>query len=248
MKKKVILFVLIPVTFNLFFFGLYFSGVDWLQQLVAPRMTDAIPVSSWREFGVVEQLQNIFLLYIVIVFLVAAVKRKCIIEKVVFAAGFFLMLFLFLEEIDYGLHFWHYFIDSPSEVSRFNWHNQHTFSNHENGRYLRKLGDLVIVCWFLLLPLLSYRFNFQRVKSVIPSPWFIATLIVSFLCTSLAHYLDDQGMGMINGRPGILDGNVSEFRETTTYYLYLLYALQLTKTTDLISKKAEKVTNLEECR
>ncbi len=237
MKKEVLLFAIIPVTFNLFFFGLYFSGVDCLQQLVAPRMSDVIPVTSWREFGMVEQLQNLFLLYIIIVFLLAAVKRECVFEKVVFAAGVLVMLFLFLEEIDYGLHFWHYLTDSASETKRLNWHNQFTFSDRENGRYLRKFGDLVIVVWFLIVPLLSLRFSFQRIKSVIPSPWFIATLIVSFLCTSLAHYLDDQGMSIINGRLGVLKGNVSEFRETTTYYIYLLYALQLTRTTCLIAKK-----------
>lgn len=34
MKKELTLFILIPLTFNLLFFALYFSGIDSLQQIV----------------------------------------------------------------------------------------------------------------------------------------------------------------------------------------------------------------------
>lgn len=235
MKKQVTLFLIIPLLFNLLFVGLYFSGIDSLQQLIAPLMIENTHQPSWREFGLVEQLQNIFLLCIVIVFLLATVKREIKLEKFFFASGTIVMLFLFLEEIDYGLHFWHYFTGQSLDIGRLNWHNQQTFSEKENGSYLRRIGDLVEVCWFVLIPLISLRKRIPLVSNIAPSPWLIITLIVGVACSSLAHFLDDSGMGTINGRAGGMSGNISEFRETSSYYLYFLYALQLAKTRPLFN-------------
>ncbi len=232
MKKKILYFVLIPVGFNFLFFGLYFSGIDILQQFIVPRIS-SLYESSWREFGMVEQLQNLFLIFIMVLFLSAILKRELKSEKIFFCLGLVVILFVFLEEIDYGLHFAHYFFNSSLEIHRLNLHNQHTFSGNENVQYIKKLNDLICIFWFLIVPFLKNRFRFQPVRSIIPSPWFIATIIVSFICSSLAHYLNDQGFGIINNHQGGLNNNISEFRETTIYYLYLLYALQLVKEINL---------------
>lgn len=228
MKKELTLFILIPLTFNLLFFALYFSGIDSLQQIVGPRIPGILPM-SWREFGIVELLQNVFLVAIVALFMRALVIRKAPAEKIFFLTGTIVMLFLLLEEIDYGLHFYHYFSDQPIEIARFNWHNEHTFSDNENGKYLRRISDFGSVFWFTLMPLISIKVNFRRIHSIIPSLWFIPALIVSALCSSLGHFLEDRGMSIINGTIGVLEGNISEFRETTTYYIYFLYAIQLVR-------------------
>ncbi len=229
MKKEITLFILIPIAINALSLGLYYSGVYGLQQIVAPEVTRLLPM-SYREFGLVEQLQNIFLLAIVILFAIAIIKRRGVAERLFFLSGLLVMLFLLLEEIDYGLHFYHYFFDGRFELPRLNWHNQHTFSDYENGRYLRKISDFLSILLFIIVPLLSLKINFKQLKPLIPSLWFIPALIVSALCSSVAHFLEDSGFGIIDGTNGFLDGNVSEFRETTSYYIYLLYAIQLTKT------------------
>lgn len=229
MKKEITLFILIPLVMNALSLGLYYSGVESLQQIVAPRISGVLPM-SYREFGLVEQLQNIFLLAIIILFMIAIIRRTGVFWKSIFLSGLLVMLFLLLEEIDYGLHFYHYFTDRQYEIARLNWHNQHTFTDHENGRYLRKISDFVSIILFIILPLLSLKINFKCLQPLIPSLWFIPALIVSFLCSSLGHFLEDSGMGIINGSMGFMEGNVSEFRETTSYYIFLLYAIQLTKT------------------
>jgi hypothetical protein len=229
MKKEITLFILIPIVINALSLGLYYSGVYSLQQIIAPQIPGLLQM-SYREFGLVEQMQNIFLLAIIILFLIAIIRRKGVLERLIFLSGLLVMLFLLLEEIDYGLHFYHYYFDGRFETPRLNWHNQHTFSDYENGRYLRKISDFLSIILFIIMPLLSLKINFKRLKPLIPSLWFIPALIVSALCSSVGHFLEDNGFGIINGSSGFLEGNVSEFRETTSYYIYLLYAIQLTKT------------------
>ncbi len=228
MKKEVLFFMLIPAAFNLLFLGLYFSGISSLQQLIVPRM-ETLYLPSWREFGMVEQAQNILLLSTLGVLFYAALKRKISTEKYFFAFGSIIVLFLFLEEIDYGLHFAHYFLNNTIEIPRFNWHNQQTFSDRENGHYLKQASDFLCIIWFLLIPMVKTKCSFRPLASIMPCRWFIAALIVSFMFSPLAHYLNEQGFGIIDNQQGLLDGNISEFRETSTYYLFLLYALQLAK-------------------
>ena len=232
--KKSILFIGIPLLFNLIFMGLYFSGIESLQFLMAPEV-EGIPASSWREFGIMEQSQNIFLLCGVFLFSWATIKRTATLEKVFFGMGTAVLLFLFLEEMDYGIHLIHYFSNTPLETTRFSWHNQKTFSGHENERYLKKIADIAGVICFFILPLLKSRITSHAIKSIIPSLWFIPLLVISFLVSSMAHFLDDQGLAVINMATGGLKNNISEFRETTTYYIYLMYAFQLVKTVDLKS-------------
>ncbi len=231
MKNKFLLFILIPTIGNLLFIGLYFSGIIELQQLVAPKM-EGLYEPSAREFGIVEQTQNILLLTGMIVLLYASIKRRILLEKCFFACGAAVMLLLFLEEIDYGLHFAHYFFNNTMEVVRFNWHNQQTFSDRENGHYLKQASDIICIIWFLLLPMIKAKVTFRPLNSIVPCRWFSAALLLSFIFSSVAHYLNEQGFGIIDNQQGLLDGNISEFRETSTYYLFLLYALQLIKKTD----------------
>ena len=229
MKKKIILFVGIPVLMNALFLCLYFTGIEGLQQLIAPRV-EGLPFSSWREFGLLEQLQNLFLFIIVIAFLRAFSKQDQRLEKSFFLLGALVMLFLFLEEIDYGLHLAHYLSPEPLETARLNLHNQQTFGERENVHYIKRMGDFGAVIWFGLIPLLKYRFSFRDLRGIIPSTWFIAPLLISFIVAAVATRLNILGLGMINGHEGVIHDNISEFRETTTYYIYCLYALQLVGT------------------
>jgi len=56
---------------------------------------------------------------------------------------------------------------------------------------------------------------------------FLSAVLIAVLLSKLAHFLNDSGFGIINGVEGKLDNNISEFRETSMYYIYVLYALQL---------------------
>ncbi len=227
-KEKIILFVGIPIFASLLFLGLYFSGIKAAQQLIAPTIDWLLP-NSWREFGIIEQIQNIYLLAIIIIFTIVVIKRKLMPEKIFFLSGALLILVLFLEEIDYGIHFYEYFTGQASSIEVRNWHNQET-NGKQNVAYLKKIVDLITVVWFILIPIFSYKIKYIPIKSIIPSRWFIVGFIIVFVFSSLAHFLQDMGWGIINGVEGNMVHNISEFRETNIYYLYLLYAIQLVNT------------------
>ncbi len=227
-KNNIILFVGIPIFTNLLLLGLYFSGIKYAQQLVVPTI-DWLPYKSWREFGIVEQLQNIYLLAIIIIFAIAEFKKPSMFEKMFFLCGFLLVLFIFLEEIDYGIHFYEFVTGQPSAIEVRNWHNQET-SGRQNVRYLKQIVDAIMVIWFFLLPIFSHRIRYLPLKKIIPSRWFVIVFIISIVFSRFAHFLEGMELHIINGGIGTLKGNISEFRETSTYYFYMLYAVQLFNT------------------
>ena len=226
--NKIILFAVIPFFTNLVLVGLYFSGIKNAQQLVVPTI-DWLPEHVWREFGIVEQLQNIYLLATIIIFAVAALKKPKMFEKIFFLSGLLLVLFIFLEEIDYGIHFYEFASGQPSGIEVRNWHNQET-AGKQNVRYFKQIVDVLMVIWFFLLPLFSDKIKYVPLKKIIPSRWFIIVFIISVVFSRVAHFLEGMDWDVINSNTGNLKGNISEFRETTTYYFYLLYAVQLVKT------------------
>jgi hypothetical protein len=235
-NKKLLLFIVLPSCLNIALIGLYFSGYTFAQQIAAPSV-HGLPFRSWREFGLVEQLQNVFLLTIVVMFVINC-ARDDIAEKAMFLVGTLVILFLLLEEIDYGIHFYEYYVGHAADIANEsrNWHNKN-MAGKTNVAYLKKIVDLTMVFWFVLMPIVSQKFNFAWLQKLIPSLWFLAGFAISLLFASLAHYLQDLSLDVIDGVKGNLAGNISEFRETTNYYLYLLYALQLVKTSNIFSSR-----------
>lgn len=150
-------------------------------------------------------------------------------ERILFLSGSLLMLFIFLEEIDYGIDFYDFFTGQHSVLKKRNWHNQETLGRQNVG-YLKRIVDCIMIIWFVLFPMLSDKIRHLPIKYFIPSRWFIIGFIISFVFSRFAHFLQDIGWDVINGSPGNLRYNISEFREATTYYLYMLYALQLFNT------------------
>lgn len=226
--KNIFLFILFPTLVNLLFISLYYSGIKPAQQLIAPTI-NWLSSDSWRELGMLEQLQNIYLLTILFMFGLAFIKRKVIAEKIFFLVANFFILFLFLEEIDYGLHFYELIIGEYSGIEERNWHNQKT-GTKQNVRYLKKMADIMMLIWFVIIPLCKPKIKNRFLLNIIPSRWFIGTFITAIVMSDFAHFLEDKNFGIIDGIQGNLAGNVSEFREASNYYLYLLYTLQLIKT------------------
>ena len=82
---------------------MYFSGVHALQQIISPRI-DGMYVNSQREFGLLENMQNVLLIAIVIIAGRAVFKPKPAWERAGFSGIALLSVFVLLEEMDYGLH------------------------------------------------------------------------------------------------------------------------------------------------
>jgi len=234
MQKNLVLYLFIPLSVNVLIVGLYFSGNEFSQHLISPIIDD-LPFRSWREFGLLEQLQNLLLLSVVVIFIRATFRNNSQLEKVFFSTGAAIFLFLFLEEIDYGLHFYSYCTGNCSETSNYNWHNLKTLGKRQNGTYLKKISDLAMIIWFIFVPLLNKKVPFSPTfKAITPSLWFVVLLLIAVCTSSLAHYLDGLKWDRINDIQGSLFGNTSEFRELNTYYICLLYAIQLTQNKALL--------------
>lgn len=236
-----VLFVWILLGFNALAIGFYYSGVHGLQQVIAPTMGVLRP-SQWREFGLLEFVQHGLLLAIIWVLLKSAITRTDITERVLLVSAAAAFIFLFLEEIDYGLHFYELATGNYAEVPVRNWHNQWG-SELENATVLKRLNDAVIILWFILLPLLTRLprlGGWLRGFPLVPSLWFTLGFFLSLVCSKFAHYLDDQGLAVINGVDGNLSGTIAEFRETSTYYLYFLYALKVSKLDPMLYRAGAK--------
>ena len=95
------------------------------------------------------------------------------------------------------------------------------------GGYLKLTVRITVVLGFLLAPLVRDRIPWPKARLLVPSRWVIATVLSSYLLSRLAHWLDDAGVGMIDGVQGNLHLNISEFSELTLYYLFLLYITTL---------------------
>lgn len=238
------MFVWIILGFNAVFIGFYFSGIYSLQQLIAPTI-DVLQPHQWREFGLPEIFQHILLIASVFVLARTALSRTDWSEKILLLIGAALFIVLLLEELDYGLHYYQFITGDTSGINSLNWHNKHT-EGVENATILKRINDLGIIIWFILIPLLSLIKPIGRLLSripLIPSFWYLAGFIVALICSKFAHYLDDAGHALINGVPGNLSQSIAEFRETSVYYLYFLYILDVARTKPLLWRQNAQKTS-----
>ena len=224
-EHKYFLFILYPFLVTLLLIGMYFSRVYLFQQLVAPTIP-WLPSKSGREFGLLEMIQNLYLLFLIGFSVTAICLKPCKIEKAAALIAFLFLLFVFLEEIDYGINFYELFSGEHSEIAHRNWHNQET-AGRSNVKYFKKVADFILFFWFLVFPMLLYKSKHPLIKYLVPSRWFVVSIIIILLLSQFAQFLQGQGMGKINGVNGNLSGNISEFREMNIYYIFILYGMQL---------------------
>lgn len=217
---------------NALFIGFYFSGVAVLQQLIAPTINKAnFSFQQMREFGLLEMTQNVLLLSIIIILLKGAIRASLPMMKAFFSVGVAAFIFLFLEELDYGLHIYKYFTGEFSDTQYMSWHNQWN-DGVENATKLKRANDVVNGLWFFVIPLLFKWAKNEKITNnffykLIPTVWFPLGFLIAFACSKGAHQLDELGLAVINGINGNLQGTIAEFRETSIYYLYFLYAIHL---------------------
>ena len=167
----------------------------------------------------------------------SAIRKNNAFDKVIFGGGAAVFVFLFLEEIDYGIHFYEMFIGENTGIEVRNWHNQKT-DGEQNVKKFKQVMDLLMLVLFIALPLVRNRVSIQFIRNITPSRWFIVGFVLCIALSKLAHFLEDQGMGVIGGVEGNLSGNISEFREMSNYYFFMLYAFQLLKSGSLFRNEA----------
>jgi hypothetical protein len=187
----------------------YFSGIEPLRDLVAsPRN---------REFGLLEHLQAAILVATAVGGVIGFRRADNGVEKTVCALVAAGAAFIALEEMDFGLHYWE-FVFGESGLSTLNIHNQ-----GENLEIIKPGSDTLIVSLFLIFPIAAWRISDPRIRYFVPDPLIGMCVLVGFAVSLLAHSLNDAGLYPA----GPLTGNLSEFRETFTYYALMLYGLDL---------------------
>lgn len=199
--------------------GLYFSGNETLQEIVSPRMPQMHP-DSGREFGLLENLQNLVLLVMVGVALGAARRKTPKWEKGLFAAIAAFALFVFLEEIDYGLHFYEYLRGIPWNRA-VKARNVHNVGNRT--QVAKQVVDVAMVIFFVIGPVVFARSTRPWIRYFTPDRYSVLTMVAMGIVHVSAHGLRDWGVGS----EGTIHKNLSEFRELVTYYLFLLYLIEV---------------------
>ena len=187
-----------------------YSGIRWMQFLISP------PIN--REFGLLENLQLALILVMAITCFKGVLRKTQWLEKIGFSLLTLFSVFVFLEEIDYGLHFYEYFYKGGVENKEMvrNFHNQ-----GNNNFWFRQGTYAVVILTFVVLPLLASKIKVPLIQDAAPRKMAIATVGVYLLISQIARFMPSWGFPV---NPSLW-GNHQEFEELVIYYLFLLYLL-----------------------
>lgn len=218
---KHLLFWGLPCLYSLLVMGLYFSGSHELVDWVTPRtMTHPWSEQGDRELGILENAQHLLLLAGIIVLLRGLPRAVHWLQRVGIVGASFVLLFMLLEEISYGHHYWDFITSAEQFEGDMNYHN-----TSKNTNRMKQIADLVMVIWFLFLPFIAAASKSVWLKYFAPTRMFFFTIIAAVCMSKFAHYLDDQGLAVRTS----LSNNISEFRELFTYYIWLLYCILMVR-------------------
>ena len=212
--KKITAFLLIPGIGSALLIAAYFSGIPWLRAIISPSIN--------REYGLLENLQLVLLLMIVVCAAFGVIIKQNRTEKIIMVVILAGSVFMFLEEFDYGLHYYRLLTGNPlvdSETEKFI--NVHNIG--EASPKFKLSGDLSLIILFIIFPLFFSRSRNNLLRYLAPNRFFILTVILMFVVSRTAHFLEDAGIG----GSGSLHGSISEFRELLTYYVFALYFFEL---------------------
>jgi len=190
-----------------------YSGIAWMQYIISP------PIN--REFGLLENLQ----LLIILMMFRAAVKASFFKsngwEKLGFGLLAVFAMLVFLEEVDYGLHYIEYFTNGGVEDKERvrNFHNQ-----GNNNFYVRQAVIGIIVFVFVLLPFVLIRFKNALIQYFAPNRKMALAVVVYLAVGQLARITPKLDVFVVNES---LRGNHQEFEELVLYYIFWLYVVQL---------------------
>ena len=181
-----------------------------MQELVAPSIN--------REFGLLENFQLIFLMLCCLYSFKGWRKSKLPLDRWLFALMTFGFLFLFMEEIDYGLHYIELFNDREGSGEIRNLHNQKGVLS-----YMKKTIYLVVFVFFMIIPFLRSKLSNFKISNWIPSKLIVITALCLTLWSQIAQFIYHSSIVTNNS----LEKNISEYEELLIYYLFLVYVLEM---------------------
>jgi hypothetical protein len=249
--KKVIIYLILPLLISSILATMYFSPSLVAQRLVSPKLPP-LPADSWRELGLLENAQNLCLLVMVISAVVGALRSGERIQRAGFAMLALFCVFIFLEEVDYGTH-WYKYLTSEAKFEWFKpmptWdpatieqmageRSKVNLHNHGNmTKIFKTFSDTLIALLFVVLPLVAPWIRNRWVRYLAPERYVVLTVFVMVTMSKVIHLVGKLEKKALRDallsslRPswelGSITFNLSEFREFNVYYLFMVYLLML---------------------
>lgn len=229
--KNLTLFLYLPGGICLALIAMYFSGVDALQRIVSPNLP-RMHRGMGREFGLLENLQHILILVIAGMAIWGVKKKEWKWERIGWGLVAAFSIFVFLEEIDYGIHYYEYANEITLLESQKvrNLHNQGDVTD-----YMKNVVDIGIILLFVVAPFIGRRSAKPLIRYISPSAWFTVLAVLMVALSELAHGLREAGFG----KGGTINKNLSEFRELIIYYTFMLYVFETVYRKRLEAPEAE---------
>ena len=194
---------------------MYFSGVQWMVEIVCPSVN--------REYGLIENLQLVTILFMAIVSIYGLIRKASYLEKFGFLLLTVFSLLVLLEEMDWGAHFaelWYGKRDTIfSEVTGVtNLHNQ-----DGNAKWFKRPVYLIMAALFIILPYYREKFKHPFLQYLTPKKLIIGTVIIALFSDLIPRYIVK-----LNIRPDAgLGTNIGEFSEVMVYYTFALYVYEI---------------------
>jgi hypothetical protein len=212
--RKHLIYWIAPLAITFILILMNYSGIGWMQQFISPAVN--------REFGFLENLQLLVIIVIGYYAVKAVIKKRTAIERIAFSLIAFASIVVFLEEIDYGLHFYEHFVLGQSENKEIvrNLHNQ-----GNNNFIIRQTLYTMLVLFFLVLPVSKKYIKNKFVLNFVANKMIISTLVTYILVGQFARLLPKLGMP---NNPSLW-GNHQEFEEVIVYYLFALFLREIVK-------------------
>jgi len=206
---------IIPLLTLMVLTGMYFSGVEWAQEIICPTV-------DW-ELGLVENMQIALLLLIFMISVIAVIKKKLKIERIAFLLLSVFSLFVFLEEIDYGNHFLMYFKGKDNTIfsdltGKLNVHNM-----GNNAKLFKRSIYPLMGILFIVAPLVRDRISNTLLRYLLPRKWIITTALLTAFSYLIPRLLVDHNI-LKDGGFGI---NIGEFSEILIYYIFFIYLYEI---------------------
>lgn len=212
--RKISIYFFFPLAITIPMILMYFSNVPVLQHIVSPEF-EGIFWHSNREFGLLENLQHVTLFVMFVIALRAMIIAKGWGRAAVAVLAAFILL-VFMEELDWGRHYYEFFTGVPEEEAREvrNWHNVGSRTE------LTKIAvSGLMVALFLVAPTALAGSAFPLVRLLTPDKYAGFGLAAMLVASATIYALEQGGFGT----PGTLDRDLNEFREILTYYLFAAF-------------------------
>lgn len=174
-----------------------------------------------REWGILENLQLLILMCIFGLVFFAARKNTLKIFKWGYGLLAVFTLFIILEEMDYGTHFYQLWEGLPEEESSYDVKSLHNLGN--NAKLFKRSIYVLMGALFVISPFLKEKVKHPFLRYLIPKPRILLVAVLAIISDLvprlIIHYdiREDGGLGI----------NIGEFSEIMVYYIFMIYLIHL---------------------